>query len=694
MRRSTVIFILLPALSLMFLVEGCAVFGAIGDAVSSGYENTLTYFNVYYNARRAFKDAETEIAAAKKAAEGKTTPGNQATVIPADAQKNLDLVIDKCSNILAYHDKSAYVDDALMMTGKAFYYKGEYSKAERKFLELITKYPNSSLNLEAQLWYARSELRLEEYDDARKSATSLIESAEQGGDHDILAGAYSLMGELSAHDKAISNAVEFYQKSVKTANSDELIADGWSRIGRLYFDDGQYQNSIDASLKVGDYSDDFYQIFESELLATQAYRNLQLLDKALALDNEMAEDYRFNDYLGQILLERATILLMGRRIADAVNLFRALDSTYARTAVGAAADFQLGSYFEQNVGDYANAKEFYGRAITVPGVPDSEQSARKVAAFNAYFADKKDLSNADSLLALVPKVDTSGLVSDSLHAAAKDSSAIVADTSNVAHGSARVSLSADSLNAIEARAAARLGELFYTDLTNPDSAIFWLKFSLLHQYVQHSASRILYILSELAESYPDKSQKSAEEYRAQLVRDFPKSHFARQVQNLPTEDELSKNVVNEADTAYSVAETLIEAGKNEEALAALEKIAKNYPTSPVAARSRYAIGWLYENRLSRMDSAAAEYKLLIAQFPTTPYAQAVSSRMLDTLSSATVKADTASHQMNPQTQKSDTTGVGQASGLNLKQNVAKPPASLSRRARILQSQGHHKSERE
>ena len=694
MPRRSFIFTFLVALSFTLIVQGCGVFSAVGDAISSGYENSLTYFNVYYNARRAFSDAETEIKDAAKANAGKTTPGAQPATIPPDAAKNLDLVIDKCSNILAYHSKSAYVDDALMMTGKAFFYKGEYSKAERKFLELITQYPNSPLNLGAQLWYAKSEEKLGEYAESRKNLTGFIPLAEKSGDGDLLAEAYSLMGWIAVHDNTVTPAIEFFQKSANAAESDQLIADAWFEIGQLYFADGEFQNSIDASLKVESHSDDVYQIFQSKLLATRAYRNLQLLDKALVLENDMAKDYRFKDYLGIVLLERANILLAGGRHDDALNIYLALDTTYAHTETGAMADSRLGKYFERTGNNYVKALYFYSRATSVPATSVLDDAAHKVIALNLYFKDQQEISNTDSLMALALKADSAGARRDSLAERGKDTVAVVKDSTKTAIVVPGRTLSKDSLNAIEARAAAGLGELFYTDLANPDSAIYWLRFSLMHQYVEYSAPRILYMLSELASSDSGKTNVTSKEFQAQLIKDFPNSYFSRQLQHLSTDENVKAKVADSAADAYSVADSLIDSGRNEEALAALRLIIARYPTSPVAAKCRYAIGWVYENRLTKMDSAAAEYKLLIKQYPTTPYALAMNARQLDTLATAPVKPETASQQNTPQAAKKDTVQGGQTNALNIKQNSGKPPGVLSRRAQILQSQQGKLKERE
>jgi tetratricopeptide (TPR) repeat protein len=685
MRSHTAISVLAFLLPILFSFEGCVILNPVGDAISSGYENTLTYFNVYYNASKAFNDAESSIRDAKKASELKGVQGTQDIAIPADAQKNLDLVIDKCSNILAYHSKSSYVDDALMMTGKAFYYKGEYAKAERKFLELISQYPNSSLNLEAQLWCSRSQEKLSEYDAALKTATALAGAAEQQKDGDLLSEAYYVLGSLSVHAGAIVPALESYEKSAEAADNDQLRANAWQKAGRLYFDDGQYENSINASENVLKNSDDVYQIFQSKLLIAQSYRNLERLDKALVVEDEMADDYRFKDLLGPILLERGRTLLAGGREQEAIDLFRRIDTTYGRTEAAASADYELGKYFQTTAGDYQRAREYYSKSMSVPGTPVTAESARLVNALSRYLDNVKQLRIADSLSAFAVKSDSNQTLSpDTASLAAKDSTAPAGEALRSTAKIPKKVILQDSLDVLKMRAAGNLGELFYTDLANPDSAIFWLRYALTQRYDSRNAPRMLYMLSELATTYPDKTRVTAKEFQDQLIRDFPDSYFARQLQNGPASAVVEKQDTDSAAVAYEIADSLIASHNNERAIAALDSIILRYPNSPQAAKSRYAIGWIYENRLSKMDSAAAEYKLLLVEYPMTPYAKVVSGRQLDTLAAKQAQTQPAVSDTSAVSKK-DTVLTGAKTELNPKSTMTKPPGALSRRARILQS---------
>src|SRR4030065_1163703 len=82
------------------------------------------YYNTFYQAQNNFEKAEQ----ARKKARDPNAPFPSANYTEA---------IKKASKVLEFHPKSKWVDDALLLIGKAYYYQGEYLKAERKFRELI-----------------------------------------------------------------------------------------------------------------------------------------------------------------------------------------------------------------------------------------------------------------------------------------------------------------------------------------------------------------------------------------------------------------------------------------------------------------------------------------------------------------------------------------------------------------------------
>ena len=83
--------------------------------------SSCAYFNTFYNTKKVFNEAKKE---RKKRLSEKPSS--------AELQK-YDKTIEKASRILEIYPNSKYVDDALMILGECFYYKGENVKAQRKF---------------------------------------------------------------------------------------------------------------------------------------------------------------------------------------------------------------------------------------------------------------------------------------------------------------------------------------------------------------------------------------------------------------------------------------------------------------------------------------------------------------------------------------------------------------------------------
>jgi outer membrane protein assembly factor BamD (BamD/ComL family) len=78
-----------------------------------------------------------------------------------------------------------------------------------------------------------------------------------------------------------------------------------------------------------------------------------------------------------------------------------------------------------------------------------------------------------------------------------------------------------------------------------------------------------------------------------------------------------------ADEIYTRAEIYMDSANPDSALRLLYRIVKENSTSPFSAKALYAIGWLYENKLERRDSASVVYRRLIAAYPESRFAGAV-----------------------------------------------------------------------
>jgi hypothetical protein len=203
-----------------------------------------------------------------------------------------------------------------------------------------------------------------------------------------------------------------------------------------------------------------------------------------------------------------------------------------------------------------------------------------------------------------------------------------------------IRLSADSLKVLKSIAAQDLGDIFYTEIGVPDSAFTWYEKSLAWGYSPIRNPRILYILAELSRMNTGKKYPTPEEYYTRLDRDFPESIYAEEARRFLGKESSVKKT-DSAAIYYEQAEKQIETKQYNNAIKALRTIAQSYPKSPLAAKSEYAIGWIFENHLEQPESALVQYKHVVKNYDGTKYAIAAANRSSRIVQSDNVKRDTA-----------------------------------------------------
>ncbi len=210
-----------------------------------------TYFNTYYNARTLFDETEKAVLLQKKDPfifrddqpsqlpgtniqqnVRQTTPtnitqtaGTQRTQAGTPAQINQDLtkVIEKCSKILQFEQESSFFDDALFMTGKAFYYQGEYARAQRKFLELEAL-PESDYAVENKLWLAKTYLQLRSFDEGLALIEKVKEDALANEEEELFQSASIFKIGFLVYREEYTNAINESQSLLKNIDDDEMAA--------------------------------------------------------------------------------------------------------------------------------------------------------------------------------------------------------------------------------------------------------------------------------------------------------------------------------------------------------------------------------------------------------------------------------------------------------------------------------------
>jgi len=323
------------------------------------WEDFTTYFNLYYNTVDAFDEVEKSIYNQKR-----ELFSTEDLEIPSATTTQLTKVIEKASKILQFHKNSSFVDDALMMLGKSFYYQKNYQKALRKFQELITAQSGSDLSLETYLWIGKTEMRLKDYKNALATLDAVIDTAAMREDEDILKGAY--VEEIIYHiqNKNYVNAIALSKQFIGVISDGEVIAEVYYELGKLYLETDDIKNSIEALSKVNDYSPDYNVEVGANIELAKALRKSGKNEEALAILEHMGDKNKYSENYSEIDLETGITLADLGRTSEAVELFTYVDTTYNTTPYSGTARFKKAELYELKIKNFDSASVYYQKAVS------------------------------------------------------------------------------------------------------------------------------------------------------------------------------------------------------------------------------------------------------------------------------------------------------------------------------------------
>ena len=636
------------------------------------WDSFTAYFNTYYNAQRAYTEAEEDVWAMPE-----TKESGRNLLIPLNisqtAKAKFTAVIEKCSKLLQYHPEAGLVDDALMMIGRSYYYQNEYQKAERKFKELMDGYPQSDLALQAQVLLAFSYYKSNDRENAGKTAQQVLDLATARGEDPMVAEAALVLGQLALDDKLYARARPFFMQVGDYGNTSEKRAQALMKVGEMYAQEKDFVKAQQAYERAYSLSGSYLGEYRARLGVARMLNKQRRFDDAHNALLALRSNTNYRDFYGQIDYELGNVARDRGTIKEALEQFAYVDTAYARTEPAADANLALGMIYETVLFQYDSARAVYERGRNVTNTAESRiQIVRRADYLTRYITFRNDILNLDSLrqAALHPR-DTALVVRDSvrvesaslaradtLKTGRKDSSATGrVDTSRVSVQQAPPV----SLDTINVRLAVRMDDLaglFYATMALSDSARFWYK-RLLREYPDsRPAPRALYVLARIEGEDSTSTHAVSDSLYREIVRRFPDSPFAeesKRLLGLP----LTVKAPDPLELSYHNATALLQSGKYTAAIDSFKTIVHRSPTSPLAPRALYAIGWTYEYQTGQLDSAGANYERLAVGYPGSLYAQRVQPRVAEIQSARQAalvpkKADTTAVALP---KKSDTTAV-------------------------------------
>lgn len=316
---------------------------AIFALVTIHFASGCVYYNLFYNTKRTYEDAE-------KAP--RTPDGSLTGTTAADYEK----VIEKCQQLIVQHPKSKYVDDAVLLIGKSRYARAEYEPAAVKFQELQENFPNSDLNVEGQLYLGKCYLQMDDPASAASVLQALYDNGHLGqyGD-DVL---YTLGTALIRLDDEES-AVEYLGQLAKRYPNSPLRLEADLELAGLYTERGDYDRALDMYTKLSSARVPPKAKIRYMSKLSQLYVLMGNYKEALDVISELENSAPSGEVMAEQMLLQGEAYRGINDIDKSIDTYKSVAARFPRSKFAAEAYFRMGDVYQNTLDSLQTAKEQY-----------------------------------------------------------------------------------------------------------------------------------------------------------------------------------------------------------------------------------------------------------------------------------------------------------------------------------------------
>jgi len=540
--------------------------------IAGGISFQCAFLNTFYNAQAAFNLANREHTE-------RMEEHPDSVIIPTGTiLSNYNRAYDKAAKVLqVYPKKKKWHDDAVFLMARTSYYQGDYTKTIRSLKQFQKEYPLSPHIPQSWLYLGKAYMRDENLEKAEETFNYTKEKYPELNQNDEIS---LLLAKVAIAREGKVYAVELLEKAIKSVKSADKKVELVIKIAELYLELKQYDKALEVLRSSPRRTKSTYPLFRLDFLLVETYIAKDSLNKALTLSNRMSANKKYNQYEPQILIQKAKLLNKQNKTDLAIEMFEKVYQRHESTEQAAIAWYELGEIYLHKKADYEKAREYFKKAAsrsTLPEIAAQAQSRLNALEVLEQYRNEEDGIAATEDVAM--EQDTVDTLSDSIPLAYK------------------------------------IGELFWLDLDEPDSA--YARFAKLSDDTSKPdfRAKALYSTAYIALHGLQDTTRADSLYEL-LIQLFPQNEYSKRAQLDRDMPITVKTVEDQAYEAFLLAEALYTEQNNPlGAVNAYYKVYQQYKDQEIAPRSLYAAAWLCDNILNKNETALRLYKTLCTKYP-------------------------------------------------------------------------------
>lgn len=371
---------------------GCSGSSFLG----AGYTNFTAYYNTFYNANKAFDEGMKSVASGDAPIDRRhyisifQQPGQ-------GSNKSFKKAIDKSASLLREHPDSKWVDDALILIGKSYYFQQNFVGAEQKFREVIDA--ETELEGKARFWLARTLAAADRFDEAAQAITAgLGEQQDFGTWTDRL---QLVRGQIAVRQGRWEGAETALAQGLDGSVPDEAAARAAFLLGQVRETLGQYDAAATAYDRVSEYGPRYELAYAAQFNVVRTMGLRGDTDAALDRLRGMERDGKNYDRRFELALLRGRLHRIQGKPEEARKTLRGLlyrgDSREQGPSgtVEGRVHHALGVLYRDALNDFENAAAHFDTASTSLGRPSGGQQAQQEERRQTPFAITNSSDLAD-----------------------------------------------------------------------------------------------------------------------------------------------------------------------------------------------------------------------------------------------------------------------------------------------------------
>lgn len=403
--------------TLLLLILGLAACDKNRDTLMNrSYQNMVAHFNVYFNGQQKLEDTRLMLEKGHLDDFSKVIDvypyGSDANRKSQSGQ--MDEVIKKASRVISERPISKWVDDAYLMMGQAYFFKGDYFAAIETFQFLNSQYKGTTISYEATLWIIKSYVLLGK----EKEAEAIIGLLNNDPDfppklkaslHEVSAYVYIRVEKYKIATENMEKALPLAKGSYKKARYHYIL-------GQLYAEQGNRTKAREHYKIVTKGSPPYEMAFNAKINLARNYdpANKAEVRSARRYLKSMLKDDKNTAYYAQVYYELGVIEQKEGNSELAIDYFKLSSQNNRANGDQKALVFlaMADIYFARP--DYKNAQVYYDSAVYFlkPEFKDYERLKAKQEVLSELIKNLILIRREDSLLnvATLPAKEIENLI--------------------------------------------------------------------------------------------------------------------------------------------------------------------------------------------------------------------------------------------------------------------------------------------